>query len=231
MSHSIRGPFDFLGSSWSYASLKISEWLDLKFSFYNIVAYCLKARISESQRVSRVRKRLCIHDSVTLSGWQRNRFTRQTDVTTELKARTSAVSEVTNTYIYRRTEHLKRNPWTRRFLSRPTVGYNRTREVRIETHNRGELRRGQIRGDQNRGERSRAESRRMQPSRRRQTSQVTSFGRSYFRTIVTVIVNDLSSKQLRLIRNSFISCRVTRTRDNILLYIPKIIQESWSASQ
>jgi hypothetical protein len=40
-------------------------------------ACLLKARISESQRASIARQRLCIHGSVSLSGWQWNRFTRQ----------------------------------------------------------------------------------------------------------------------------------------------------------
>jgi hypothetical protein len=50
---------------------------------------------------------------------------------------------------------------------------------------------------------------------RQRTSQVASSGRRYFRVTVIVLVNDLSNKQLRLIRNPLISCRVTRIRDNI----------------
>jgi hypothetical protein len=51
---------------------------------------------------------------------------------------------------------------------------------------------------------------------RRQTSQVASSGEHYFRVIVTVIVNELSNKQLRLIQNPLISCHVTRIRDNMI---------------
>jgi hypothetical protein len=50
-------------------------------------------------------------------------------------------------------------------------------------------------------------------------SQVASAGRRYFRVIVIVIVNDLSNKQLRLIRNPIIFCRVTRIRDKVVSYV------------
>jgi hypothetical protein len=44
---------------------------------------------------------------------------------------------------------------------------------------------------------------------RRRTSQVASSGRHYFRVIVIVIVNELSKKQVHLIRNPFVSCHGT----------------------
>jgi hypothetical protein len=48
---------------------------------------------------------------------------------------------------------------------------------------------------------------------RRRTIQVASSGRRYFR--LSVIVSKLSNKQLHLIQNLLISCRVTWMRDNI----------------
>jgi hypothetical protein len=94
----------------------------------------LKARISESQRVSIARQRLGSHGSVSLSGWKRNRFTRQRIRIHNRRYLASEVAAATKTVSYRRTEHVKWNPWRTFLLCRPTVGYNRPREVRTETH-------------------------------------------------------------------------------------------------
>jgi hypothetical protein len=50
---------------------------------------------------------------------------------------------------------------------------------------------------------------------RRRTSKFASSGRRYFRATVIVIVNELSNKQLRLIRNPRLFVTEPRTRDNI----------------
>jgi hypothetical protein len=88
---------------------------------------------------------------------------------------------------------------------------------------RGELRTGQISEDQIRGqirvdpaelraeETSSAKNQKTKRERRR-TSQAASHGKRYFRLNVIAIVNVLSNKQLRLIRNPSISCHGTPDR-------------------
>jgi hypothetical protein len=102
-----------------------------------------------------------------------------------------------NTFPKQRRQPLwKGSPSRRCLLVRPTVEYNRS-EVRSEERSektrektRSELRSGKTRGRPD-----------QRSDQRRRASQVASSGRRYFGVTVVVNVNELSNKELRLIRN------------------------------